>query len=137
MAELRNSIPCSSLGDKIYKHPTYQNDFFKGDGLIVGSTNTYKKKTAARLNEVDFTIDKSVKWPLRERTTWKDKIAKEVKQNDLESVKNTELWENNILKEARPEWVDPDDDEAFFTKEGGDILNKNQALNVTKKAGKK
>lgn len=48
LAQLRNSIPCYSLGDKIYGSPTYCKDFFKGDGLIAGSTNIFRKKTTAR-----------------------------------------------------------------------------------------
>jgi hypothetical protein len=36
--------------------------------------------------------------------------------DELESVLCTEKWEQAILKEARPDWVDPDDDEAFFGK---------------------
>jgi hypothetical protein len=63
LAQLRNFIPCHSLGDKIYRSPTYAENFFKGDGLIPGSTNIFRKKTTARLNEVDFTTDKNVKWP--------------------------------------------------------------------------
>jgi hypothetical protein len=34
----RNGVPLSSLGDKIYKCPEYQTDFFKDGGLITGST---------------------------------------------------------------------------------------------------
>lgn len=42
------------------------------------------------------------------------------------------------MKEARPDWVDPDDDEAFFTREGGDVLKGTQTGGgTTKKAGKK
>lgn len=82
MDDVRNSIPCASLGDKIYKYPTYASAFFKGDGCISGSTNVYRKKTTARLNEVDFTINKSVKWPLRERMLWKTKLSNEIKHDD-------------------------------------------------------
>ena len=135
--ELRNTIPVNSLGDKIYRYPTYAAEFFKEGGLISGSSNIYRKRTTARLNEVDFTVDKRVKWPMTDRTTWKTKIANENRNADLQSVKNTENWEVNVLKEARPDWVDPDDDEAFFTKEGGEVLKGNQAVTDKKKAGKK
>lgn len=64
---LRNQIECYSLGDKKYKFPTYDDTFFKGDGVIVGSTNIDRKKTTARMNKVDFSVDKTVKWPLKER----------------------------------------------------------------------
>lgn len=48
---------------------------------------------------------------------WKDKISNEQKKADLDSVNMTESWEVTVLKEARPDWVDPDDDEAFFGKD--------------------
>ena len=34
----RNGLPMTSLGDKNYKNPDYQPDFFKKGGLIVGSS---------------------------------------------------------------------------------------------------
>jgi hypothetical protein len=38
MYEQRNGLPMHSLGDKIYKAPEYQPNFFLDGGLIVGST---------------------------------------------------------------------------------------------------
>ncbi len=34
--DARNGMPLASLGDKIYKQPDYQPNFFKDGGLIVG-----------------------------------------------------------------------------------------------------
>ena len=64
---MRNSIECSSLGDKIYRHPTYEPNFYKEDGSIAGSTQILRKKNKARMNQIDFTQDKNVKWPLYPR----------------------------------------------------------------------
>ena len=38
MYEQRNGMPAKSLGDKIYKVPEYQSNFFKEGGLVTGST---------------------------------------------------------------------------------------------------
>jgi hypothetical protein len=38
MYDQRNGLPLHSLGDKIYKAPEYQSNFFKEGGLITGST---------------------------------------------------------------------------------------------------
>lgn len=35
---MRNGIPLKSLGDKVYKAPEYNPDFYKEGGLIPGST---------------------------------------------------------------------------------------------------
>jgi hypothetical protein len=43
--KMRNGLDVKSLGDKPYKHPEYANNFFKGGGLIPGSTNTWPKHT--------------------------------------------------------------------------------------------
>ena len=53
---------------------------------------------------------------MKDRTLWKEKIRKELITDELDSVLCTEKWEQAVLKEARPDWVDPDDDEAFFGK---------------------
>ena len=39
--EMRNGLPVSSLGDKIYKAPDYQPGFFRDGGLVAGSTYNY------------------------------------------------------------------------------------------------
>lgn len=67
--------------------------------------------------------------------TWKDKISKERKDLDLDSVACIDGWEINTLKEARPDWIDPDDDEAFFEKNGISEFAKNK--DAVKKTGKK
>ena len=36
--DMRNGMPLSSLGDKIYKRPDYAPGFFKEGGLAVGSS---------------------------------------------------------------------------------------------------
>ncbi len=43
LLKARNLLAVTSLGDKAYRYPDYQNDFFKPGGLIVGSTNADKR----------------------------------------------------------------------------------------------
>ena len=38
LEQQRNGVGVSSLGDKAYKYPEYQNSFYKDGGLIPGST---------------------------------------------------------------------------------------------------
>ena len=38
MFEQRNGCTMASLGDKVYKAPEYQTNFFNDGGLIAGST---------------------------------------------------------------------------------------------------
>jgi hypothetical protein len=38
MYDQRNGCGMTSLGDKIYKAPEFSTNFFKGGGLVTGST---------------------------------------------------------------------------------------------------
>lgn len=54
MYEQRNGMPLKSLGDKIYKAPDYQPNFFKEGGLITGSSNVARMKSTGNAKAIDF-----------------------------------------------------------------------------------
>lgn len=100
----RNGLPITALGDKCYKHPDYSSNFFKGGGLIPGSNFfVYKKKSHKKpikgITIVHYKDD---------NMTWKEKLAKEQRLEDQETVECIEKWEEQILAEANPNWRDPE-----------------------------
>lgn len=64
MYDQRNGCGMTSLGDKIYKAPEFSTNFFKGGGLVTGSTNVKKKNTGGQGKNVDFYTDLKVGGPL-------------------------------------------------------------------------
>ena len=54
MYEARNGCPMTSLGDKIYKDPTYMTQFFKDGGLVAGSTNKARNGSQGNGKAIDF-----------------------------------------------------------------------------------
>ena len=50
----RNGIGMRSQGDKIYRAPEYQSNFFRAGGLIVGSTNKAHMKSSGNAKAIDF-----------------------------------------------------------------------------------
>ena len=89
----RNGIATSSLGDKPYKASNYAVDFYKEPGLIVGSSNMVHTRNVARKKQIDFTVSKSAKWPMKPRQIWAEKVKREDRQLDVQSVVASEAWE--------------------------------------------
>ncbi|EGR27916.1 hypothetical protein IMG5_186680 [Ichthyophthirius multifiliis] len=107
----RNLLPVNSLGDKPYRFPEYQADFFKPGGLIPGSTNADRRQKKASEKQLQ-----SVRVP--GKLTWKEREHLEIINEDKRQFNELDNWENTIFKEANPNWKDPD---KFF--ENDDIFN--------------
>lgn len=67
------------------------------------------------------------------KLTWKERKAMEEAKEDKNQVDELDQWEENTLKEANPNWKDP---EKFFDNEDNDI-NKGDPKKDNKKAAKK
>ena len=104
----RNGISAASLGDKPYKHTTFAADFYKVPGLIAGSTNKQYKRNAARKKQIDFTIDKNAKWPMRPQKVWSDRVREEARQDDLTQVLEANKWEETVLQDHKSKNALPD-----------------------------
>lgn len=89
----RNGISTASLGDKPYKASNYAADFYKEPGLVPGSSMKTYPKNMARKKQIDFTVSKSAKWPMKPREVWADKVRREEKQIDVDSVAAADRWE--------------------------------------------
>ena len=121
--EKRNCLPISSLGDKIYKHPDYSTDFFKGGGLVPGS-NIRRKEDRKRKGENNHL--KIIHYK-KDYKTWKEKTKDEERKEEEEAVEGIDKWEENILKEANPNWKDPEKTELpdlFAEREKGKDVKK-------------
>lgn len=122
-ASLRNGIRENYPGDKAYKVPECSGNFFKEPSLIVGSTNWQKKRTLRRFEDVVFANEKKdTDWSKRPRRVWSAVVQAEARQKERDEVDGIEAWEGKILKEFRPDWRDPDDDEWFFK----EIIDQNE-----------
>lgn len=95
----RNGLSAASLGDKSYKHVTFQTDFFREPGLIPGSSNTVYQRNFAKKNEVDFNIAADAKYPFYPTMTWDDRVKNDRLKQELDDVAELEKWEGTILKE--------------------------------------
>jgi hypothetical protein len=98
----RNGIYAASLGDKAYKAPNYAPDFYKESGLVPGSSVKNYPKNMARKKQIDFTISKQAKWPMRQRQVWSEKVKSEDRRLDVDSVLAADKWEaeREKVKEA-------------------------------------
>lgn len=92
----RNLLKKNNPGDKNYKFADCSPDFFKEEGLIVGSTNKLKLNKTVRRGEDNFyqTLDLNVK-VLDDKKLWKSKVIKEDKDKDNKYVLNLGKWEEN------------------------------------------
>lgn len=104
----RNGISTASLGDKPYKHASFAPEFYKVPGLIPGSTNKQYKRNAARKKQIDFTIDKNAKWPMRPQRVWSERVKEEAQQEDLQQVLAANKWEETVLQEHKNKNAPPE-----------------------------
>ena len=105
--------------------------FFHEGGLIVGSTNQYKIKTAGNAKAIDFYSGLKLDGPLnKERVKWSDRVKKEEKgkqeirphllsqinifciDGEVSDVFSLNDWEKTILKEVDPDYEISDDENA-------------------------
>ena len=103
----------AALGDKIYKQPEYQSGFFHAGGLIVGSTNVAKNKSAGNPKAIDFYAGLKLDGgPLNPgRKTWKQAVEEERLHEEKSAVDSLKSWERTNLKEANPSY-NPDENES-------------------------
>jgi len=76
--------------------------------LIAGSTNKQYKRNAARKKQIDFTIDKNAKWPMRPQKVWSDRVREEARQDDLTQVLEANKWEETVLQDHKSKNALPD-----------------------------
>lgn len=98
----RNGLGVTSLGDKAYKYPEYEPEFYKAGGLIPGATS-FKVRAG------DNTLpDPSKLKSLFTKPMWYEKVKMEEAEEEKRAVDAVDDWEQTILKEANPKWNDPD-----------------------------
>lgn len=97
--EMRNYLKMFNPGDKLYKCAENAPDFFKMEGIIVGSTNGQKiRKTSTKKGDTFFdTLDLNVP-SLNPTKLWKSKIMRESLEGDQGYVEELGNWERNYLK---------------------------------------
>lgn len=95
----RNQISVTTLGDKPYKYPQYSKDFYQTGGLIPGSTIKPRQKNPV----LDIKGGSIFTKP-----NWGVKVKLEEIDEDKKVVNSVDEWEQTILKEANPNWNDPD-----------------------------
>ncbi|KAL4468343.1 hypothetical protein ABPG72_010744 [Tetrahymena utriculariae] len=123
LPQMRNQLDVRSLGDKAYRHPEYSSDFYKQGGLIPGATIQDKRQKVVSEKQLQ-----SVRVP--GKLTWKEREKIEEMNEDKRQVDELDFWEQNILREANPNWKDP---EKFFENED----NQNSTLNQKGKVDNK
>eukprot|EP00831_Metopus_contortus_P077447 TRINITY_DN7274_c0_g1_i2.p1 TRINITY_DN7274_c0_g1~~TRINITY_DN7274_c0_g1_i2.p1 ORF type:complete len:350 (+),score=90.60 TRINITY_DN7274_c0_g1_i2:115-1164(+) len=110
----RNDLDFRSLGDKSYKFSEDSSDFFKGGGLIAGSTHPSKmeKKITGNAKIVNYYANLDLTKPVPTRgLKWTDRLKLEEKSEDLKAVDGLIEWEKTVLKDVDPNYVDPDEDD--------------------------
>lgn len=100
--QTRNSIPVNSLGDKPYKHPTFQPGFYKEPGVYPGSTNVLRKRNHAKMNMVDFTIDKNAVYPFYPTVKYSDRVEMERVELETKQVRDLDSWEEALKSANAP-----------------------------------
>ena len=100
LEQQRNDYKEVNPGDKNYRYAEYSPDFFKGGGLIVGSTNKIRITDNCNYfkNNIYQTMELNRKIMDTEKI-WRNKILKEREKNDSEYVYNLEKWEKEYIKE--------------------------------------
>ncbi len=106
MEKLRNGMPLTAPGDKNFRNPEYSVDFFKGGGLIPGSsTKPNMKRNASKKADTFYqTLDLS-KRTLNPDKLWVNKVRKEKLNFDNDYVKTLVNWEKNVLEDVVPKQV--------------------------------
>lgn len=82
----RNNIGVSSLGDKPYKYPEYESDFYKAGGLISGATS-FKVRTGENI-----TPDPSKLKSIFTKPMWYEKVKMEEEEEEKRAVDAVDDW---------------------------------------------
>lgn len=94
----RNYIHCCSPGDKKYNEVQYSPDFFKLEGLVVGSTNRLRIKKNTSIADNNFYTHMNINLKLLDQNKiWKNKIKHEQLESQKDYVKNLLKFDNNVL----------------------------------------
>lgn len=97
LEEMRNKMPQYAPGDKIYKSVDYSPDFFKLEGLVVGSTiGVNYKKTTPKCDNFFDTLDLTKK-TLNPEKFWTTKCKRENQKFDENYVSGLQNWEKVVL----------------------------------------
>ena len=96
---MRNTIGIANMGDKNYKYPEYEANFYKNGGLIVGST--HKPRPGECVPEIK-------KGSVFTKPIWTEKVKIDEMIADRTYLDSIDQWEQTILKENNPNWKDPD-----------------------------
>ena len=99
----RNGLVVFNPGDKLYRCVENSPDFFKLEGIVVGSTNQPHTKKTTKKSDDNFyeTLDLKVK-SLNPEKLWKSKMLRESIENDKNYVESLANWETNILNDGVP-----------------------------------
>ena len=99
----RNGLVVFNPGDKLYRCVENSPDFFKLEGIVVGSTNQPHTKKTTKKSDDNFyeTLDLKVK-SLNPEKLWKSKVLRESIENDKNYVESLANWETNILNDGVP-----------------------------------
>ena len=104
---MRNNLPISAPGDKQYKNPEYETNFFKEGGLISGSSNflNYNKNVNKQSYNFYQTLNLNIK-TLDPNKTWFNKVKTENLNFDSNYVKTLSTWDEMMLKENLKSQID-------------------------------
>ena len=86
LEQQRNGLQVASLGDKAYKYPEYQSDFYKDGGLIAGSTSFKQRGNLS--GPVDLNKGKSV----FTKPMWAEKVKMDEKKEEADYLNNLDDW---------------------------------------------
>lgn len=100
LESMRNSLGVTAMGDKPYKYPEYEANFYKNGGLIVGSTHK------PRIGQIAPEIKKG---SVLTKPMWDVRVKMDELLEDKQYLDSIDQWEQTILKENNPNWKDPDE----------------------------
>jgi hypothetical protein len=100
LQEQRNLIDVSYPGDKLYRCVENSPDFFKLEGIVVGSTNRINHKKTTRKGSDNFysTLDLNIKI-LKPEKLWKSKVINDEIKEQEDYVNQLENWDKVLQEE--------------------------------------
>lgn len=107
----RNDLPVRSKGDKNYKKVEQSSAFYKGGGLIVGSTSIKRYPHQSKIGASDFATVISYEGLNPSRNKWSDTVKQWAKTEEEMDVKQLIAWERQTLKETIPGYREVSDSE--------------------------
>jgi len=110
----RNGLGCNSLGDKAYRHPEYEKEFYQAGGLVAGSSfirGSFKKTEPRTSTTVQLALAESRR-PLKSYAESQRELQLSEAQSEVKAL--TRSWEATqvqTFREADPEYSPPSDSE--------------------------